>query len=135
MFSQGANSVGAAEIGLAASFLGAPGALVFGGAISAVLTLGCWIMLPGYENLASRRSTVKLPRITSKLPGYCCLGENCEQHIGRRADHLYSPSIKPLLSSFSRMLLSTTSSYLMPAAFGTDFTTSAMTLANPSRVG
>jgi hypothetical protein len=47
MFSQGANSVGAAEIGFAASFLGAPGALVFGGAISAVLTLGCWIMLPG----------------------------------------------------------------------------------------
>ena len=47
MFSQGANSVGAAEIGFAASLLGAPGALVFGGAISAVLTLGCWIMLPG----------------------------------------------------------------------------------------
>jgi len=47
MFSQGANSVGAAEIGFVASLLGAPGALIFGGAVSAVLTLGCWVMLPG----------------------------------------------------------------------------------------
>ena len=47
MFSQGANSVGAAEIGFVASLLGAPGALIFGGAISATLTLGCWIILPG----------------------------------------------------------------------------------------
>jgi MFS family permease len=47
MFSQGANSVGAAEIGFVASILGAPGALIFGGVISAMLTLGCWGMMPG----------------------------------------------------------------------------------------
>jgi MFS family permease len=47
MFSQGANSVGAAEIGFAASLLGAPGSLVLGCAIGALLTLGCWITLPG----------------------------------------------------------------------------------------
>jgi predicted MFS family arabinose efflux permease len=53
MFSQGANSVGAAEIGFTASLLGAPGALVFGGAISAVLTLGCWVMLPGLRDFGT----------------------------------------------------------------------------------
>ena len=50
MFSQGANSVGAPEIGFVASILGAPGALVFGGVISAILTLGCWGMMPGLRN-------------------------------------------------------------------------------------
>ena len=43
--------------------------------------------------------------------------------------------MKPLLSNFSRMLVSTTSSYLSPAAFGSDFATSEITFANPSRVG
>ena len=43
--------------------------------------------------------------------------------------------MKPLLSNFSMMLLSTTSSYLIPAAFGSDFATSEITFANPSRVG
>ena len=43
--------------------------------------------------------------------------------------------MKPFLSNFSMMLLSTTSSYLIPAAFGSDFVTSEMTFANPSRVG
>ena len=47
MFSQGANSVGAAEIGFMAALLGAPGALVFGCAVGGMLTLSCWIMMPG----------------------------------------------------------------------------------------
>ncbi|MGH7872090.1 MAG: MFS transporter [Candidatus Binatia bacterium] len=47
MFSQGANSVGAAEIGFTAAMLGAPGALLFGCAAGAVLTLGCWVTMPG----------------------------------------------------------------------------------------
>jgi hypothetical protein len=53
MFSQGANSVGAAEIGFVASLLSAPGALIFGGAISATLTLGCWMMMPGLRNFGT----------------------------------------------------------------------------------
>ena len=47
MFSQGANSVGAAEIGFMASLLGAPGSLLFGCALGGLLTLGCWAMMPG----------------------------------------------------------------------------------------
>ena len=47
MFSQGANSVGAAEIGFMASLLGAPGALIFGCAVGGMLTLSCWFMMPG----------------------------------------------------------------------------------------
>jgi MFS family permease len=47
MFSQGANSVGAAEIGFTAALLGAPGSLLFGCAAGALLTLGCWAAMPG----------------------------------------------------------------------------------------
>jgi MFS family permease len=47
MFSQGANSVGAAEVGFAAVVLGAPGSLLFGCAIGAIVTMACWAALPG----------------------------------------------------------------------------------------
>ena len=40
MFSQGANSVGAAEIGFMASLLGAPGSLLFGCVLGGLLTAG-----------------------------------------------------------------------------------------------
>lgn len=53
MFSQGANSVGAAEIGFMASLLGAPGALLFGCAVGAVLTLTCWAIMPGLRNFGT----------------------------------------------------------------------------------
>ena len=46
MFSQGANSVGATEVGFMAALVGAPGALLFGGAVGTLLTLGCWIGMP-----------------------------------------------------------------------------------------
>lgn len=55
MFSQGANSVGAAEVGFVAAFLGAPGALLFGCAIGATLTLGCWATLPGLRRFGAER--------------------------------------------------------------------------------
>ncbi len=54
MFSQGANSVGAAEIGFMASLLGAPGALLFGSAVGALLTLGCWAMMPGLRKFGTQ---------------------------------------------------------------------------------
>src|SRR5213594_147122 len=47
MFSQGANSVGAMEVGFAASLIGAPGALLLGSAIGLVLTLTVWTAWPG----------------------------------------------------------------------------------------
>ncbi len=47
MFSQGANSVGATEVGFMAALLGAPGSLLFGCAVGAGLTLGCWVSIPG----------------------------------------------------------------------------------------
>jgi predicted MFS family arabinose efflux permease len=47
MFSQGANAVGAMEVGFMAALVGAPGALLFGSAIGLILTLACWIALPG----------------------------------------------------------------------------------------
>ena len=47
MFSQGANSVGAAGIGFIASLLGAPGALILGCVIGGMLTLSCWSVMPG----------------------------------------------------------------------------------------
>ena len=58
MFSQGANSVGAAEIGFLAAVWGSPGALLFGCAAGALLTVGCWAGLPalrrfGIDPLAS----------------------------------------------------------------------------------
>ena len=53
MFSQGANSVGAAEIGFAANFLGAPGSLLFGCTFGVALTLGCWITMPGLRSFGA----------------------------------------------------------------------------------
>jgi hypothetical protein len=47
IFSQGANGVGATEVGFMAALVGAPGALLFGCAVGAALTLGCWVAMPG----------------------------------------------------------------------------------------
>jgi MFS family permease len=57
MFSQGANSVGAAEVGFVAALLGAPGSLLFGCAIGAIVTLGCWTALPGLRQFGVRKPT------------------------------------------------------------------------------
>jgi MFS family permease len=53
MFSQGANSVGATEVGFMAAILGAPGSLLFGCAVGAMLTLGCWIAMPGLRSFGA----------------------------------------------------------------------------------
>lgn len=53
MFSQGANGFGATEIGFAAALLGAPGALVFGCAVGSLLTLGCWVAMPGLRTFGT----------------------------------------------------------------------------------
>jgi MFS family permease len=53
MFSQGANAAGAAEVGFMAALLGAPGSLLFGCAVGALLTIGCWIMVPGLKNFGT----------------------------------------------------------------------------------
>jgi MFS family permease len=53
MFSQGANSVGATEVGFMAALLGAPGSLLFGCAAGGLLTLGCWIMIPGLRRFGA----------------------------------------------------------------------------------
>jgi len=46
MFSQGANSVGATEVGFMAALIGAPGSLLFGCAVGTLLTLGYWLGMP-----------------------------------------------------------------------------------------
>ena len=58
MFSQGANGFGATEIGFAAAFLGASGALIFGSAVGSLLTLGCCLVMPGLRTFGTetRRS-------------------------------------------------------------------------------
>jgi MFS family permease len=53
MFSQGANGFGATEIGFVAALLGAPGALLFGCAVSSLLTLGCWVGMPGLRKFGT----------------------------------------------------------------------------------
>jgi len=53
MFSQGANSVGAAEIGFMAALLGAPGSLLFGCAAGGILVLGCWVAIPGLRHFGT----------------------------------------------------------------------------------
>jgi predicted MFS family arabinose efflux permease len=53
MFSQGANAVGAAEVGFMAALLGAPGALLVGCAVGALVTLGCWVAMPGLRRFAT----------------------------------------------------------------------------------
>lgn len=53
MFSQGANGFGATEIGFVAVLLGAPGALLFGCAVGSLLTLGCWLGMPGLRKFGT----------------------------------------------------------------------------------
>jgi predicted MFS family arabinose efflux permease len=53
MFSQGANAVGATEVGFMAALLGAPGSLLFGCAVGGLLTLVCWILLPGLRSFGT----------------------------------------------------------------------------------
>jgi MFS family permease len=53
MFSQGANSVGATEVGFVAALIGAPGSLLFGCAVGGLLTLGCWILMPGLRSFGT----------------------------------------------------------------------------------
>lgn len=53
MFSQGANAVGGTEVGFMAALLGAPGALLFGCAVGGLLTLACWIMMPGLRTFGT----------------------------------------------------------------------------------
>ena len=54
MFSQGANSVGATEVGFVAALVGSPGSLLFGGALGAILTLTCWAALPGLRRFGQQ---------------------------------------------------------------------------------
>ncbi len=56
MFSQGANSVGATEVGFMAALLGAPGSLLFGCAIGSILTLICWVALPGLRRFGTGKA-------------------------------------------------------------------------------
>jgi len=53
MFSQGANSIGATEVGFMAALLGAPGSLLFGCAVGGLLTLGCWALMPGLRRFGT----------------------------------------------------------------------------------
>lgn len=58
MFSQGANAVGGAEVGFMAALLGAPGSLLFGCAVGGLLTLGCWVAMPGLRNFGAEQREV-----------------------------------------------------------------------------
>ena len=63
MFSQGANSVGATEVGFMAALIGSPGSLLFGCAVGGILTLSCWAALPGLRKFGSentRRAAISL---------------------------------------------------------------------------
>jgi MFS family permease len=53
MFSQGANAVGATEVGFVAALLGAPGALLFGCIVGVIVTLSCWAAIPGLRRFAT----------------------------------------------------------------------------------
>ncbi|MBM4261925.1 MAG: MFS transporter [Deltaproteobacteria bacterium] len=53
MFSQGANGVGATEVGFMAALLGAPGALLVGSAVGGLVTLGCWAGMPGLRKFGT----------------------------------------------------------------------------------
>ena len=56
MFSQGANAFGGAEVGFMAALLSAPGSLLFGCAIGALLTVGCWVSIPGLRRFGIEKS-------------------------------------------------------------------------------
>ena len=53
MFSQGANSIGATKVGFMAALLGAPGSLLLGCAVGAILTISCWAVLPGLRKFGA----------------------------------------------------------------------------------
>lgn len=53
MFSQGANSVGATEVGFLAALIGAPGSLLVGSAVGGLLTLACWILMPNLRSFGT----------------------------------------------------------------------------------
>lgn len=55
MFSQGANSAGATEVGFMAALIGATGALLFGCAVGTVLTLSCWIAMPKLRTFGAEK--------------------------------------------------------------------------------
>lgn len=57
MFSQGANSVGAIEVGFAAALMGAPSALLLGSAIGLILTVTFWAAWPGLRQFRSDGAT------------------------------------------------------------------------------
>jgi len=57
MFSQGANSVGATEVGFMAALIGAPGSLLFGCAVGTLLTLGYWIGMPRLRKFSAENVT------------------------------------------------------------------------------
>ena len=59
MFSQGANAVGGAEVGFMAALLGAPGSLLFGCAVGGLLTLGCWLAMPGLRRFGIENSAAR----------------------------------------------------------------------------
>jgi MFS family permease len=57
IFSQGANGVGATEVGFMAALLGAPGSLLFGCAVGASITLVCWLAIPGLRSFGMEKQT------------------------------------------------------------------------------
>ena len=57
MFSQGANSVGATEVGFMAALIGAPGSLLFGCAVGTLLTLGYLIGMPRLRKFSAENVT------------------------------------------------------------------------------
>jgi MFS family permease len=59
MFSQGANTVGGAEVGFVAALLGAPGSLLFGCAVGGLLTLGCFAAMPGLRKFGTATKDIK----------------------------------------------------------------------------
>jgi MFS family permease len=59
MFSQGANGVGATEVGFMAALLGAPGSLLFGCAVGGLLTLGYWVGMPGLRRFGAEKAEIR----------------------------------------------------------------------------
>jgi len=61
MFSQGANSVGATEVGFMATLIGAPGSLLVGCAVALTVSLGCWATLPGLRKFGTEETKPEAP--------------------------------------------------------------------------
>ena len=53
MFSQGANSVGATEVGFVAALIGAPDSMLFGCAVGTMVTLACWAAMPSLRRFGT----------------------------------------------------------------------------------